>query len=214
MADDTQVIRERIEQTRASLAEKLDTLETQVVETAQDATEAVAETVDRVQGAVEETMATVKDTVHETVTTVKDMFDVEAQVERHPWLMFGGALALGYLGERVTQRLTVPPRRMERRVTPPMPTPQVMPSELRSPAAAQWGTAGNGDRAADESHWYDPMRSELNQLKGLAIGTAVGILRDLLADSVPQPVAQSLTEVMDKATVKLGGKPLPGPILR
>jgi ElaB/YqjD/DUF883 family membrane-anchored ribosome-binding protein len=218
MADDTQVIRERIDQTRASLAEKLDTLETQVVETAQEATEAVAETVDRVQDAVEETVATVKDTVQETMTTVKDMLNVEVQVERHPWLMFGGAVALGYLGERFTDRLSPQSPRMVLGVPRSSPAPRALTREFQSAPAGLRDTAVpppavKGDTSTGASHWYDPIRPELNQLKGLAIGTAVGILRDVLANSVPNSMVPSLTEVMDNATVKLGGKPLQGPIL-
>jgi phosphate uptake regulator len=74
MDDSPEVIRLQMEETRASLSEKLETLEQQVVGTVQDARAAVTDTVE-----------TVKEAVHETVETVKDTFDIGAQMQRHPW---------------------------------------------------------------------------------------------------------------------------------
>src|SRR5262245_55877302 len=98
MADEQpKVIRHQMEETRASLTEKLETLEHQVVGTVQGATSAVTETVENVKEAVAETVETVKGTVRETVETVKETFDLSRQVDRHPWLMVGGSVALGFL---------------------------------------------------------------------------------------------------------------------
>jgi len=96
-----EVIRQQMEETRAALTDKLETLEHQVVDTVQGATTAVQETVATVKDAVQETVETVKGSVQETVETVKETFDLNRQVDRHPWLMFGGAVAVGYLGGRL-----------------------------------------------------------------------------------------------------------------
>ena len=66
------LIRKKMEETRTSLTEKLETLEEQVAGTVQGATAAVSDTVETVKDSVEETVSTVKDTVQETVGTVKD----------------------------------------------------------------------------------------------------------------------------------------------
>src|SRR5262249_38838293 len=97
MDDSPEVIRQQMEETRAALSEKLETLEQQVVGTVKDARAAVTDTVETVKGAV-----------HDTVETVKETFDVSRQVERHPWAMLGGSIALGFLGGRLYERLEVP----------------------------------------------------------------------------------------------------------
>ena len=58
-----------------------------MVDTVHGAADAVAQTVDNV-----------KDAVHDTVANVKDTFDLRHQVERHPWAMVGGSIALGFVG--------------------------------------------------------------------------------------------------------------------
>jgi len=115
MDRESKMIHSEMEQTRVALAEKLETLERKVTGTVQDATEivqdateivqdaaaAVSDTVGSVQDAVQETVATVKETVQDTVGSVKQAFDLGRQVDRHPWLLFGGAVTVGFCGERL-----------------------------------------------------------------------------------------------------------------
>lgn len=68
-------IRQDIEQTRASLDEKIDMLENK-------ATEVVDQ---------------VKTTATDTIDTVKQTFDVKKQVSDRPWIALGAALAAGYI---------------------------------------------------------------------------------------------------------------------
>ncbi len=102
---------------RASLTEKLETLEHQIVETVQGATSAMTETVENVKEAVHDTVSEVKSTVNETVDTVKSTFDIPHHFRRHPWLMLGGAVAVGYLASRILDRVlesrtpAIPPSR-------------------------------------------------------------------------------------------------------
>jgi hypothetical protein len=51
---------------------------------------------------------------------------------------------------------------------------------------------------------------EIAQLKGLAIGAALSIVRDLVSRSLPEQARQSLAETVDGFTTKLGGKPIQG----
>jgi len=113
MDNSTEVIRQQMEETRNSLQDKLETLEEQVKHTVQEATETVTtvkETVASVRESVKESVDTVKDSVHDTVESVKESLSVERQFREHPWLMFAGAAAVGFLGGRLLSRLSEPAR--------------------------------------------------------------------------------------------------------
>src|SRR5262249_19642153 len=94
MDDSPEVIRQQMEETRASLSEKLESLEQQVVGTVQNA-----------RAAVNDTVTNVKDAVQDTVDSVKDTMDIRRQMQRHPWVMLGGSMALGYIGGRLFEQL-------------------------------------------------------------------------------------------------------------
>ncbi len=53
-------------------------------------------------------------------------------------------------------------------------------------------------------HQFD---DEIEQVKELAIGAAMGVLHDLIKDALPQ-YRSEVDRLIDSATVKLGGKPL------
>src|SRR5713226_6434711 len=88
-----EVIKQQMLETRASLAEKLETLEQQVVGTVHSATSAVTDTVE-----------SVKDAVQHTVEAVKDTFDLSHHVREHPWLMVGGSVTVGFAAGCLTGR--------------------------------------------------------------------------------------------------------------
>src|SRR5437762_1903548 len=106
MDNEPEVIREQMAETRASLADKIESLEGKVVGTVQDATCAVSDTVENVKEAVQETVTSVKDTVSDTVEGVKESLDLRRQVDRHPCLMMGAAVAVGYIGGSLLSRST------------------------------------------------------------------------------------------------------------
>ena len=54
---------------------------------------------------------------------------------------------------------------------------------------------------------------ELSKLKGLALGTTFGVLRDMLTASVPEQLKPQLSDVMNNFTTKLGGRVFEGPLL-
>lgn len=107
--------RHDIEETRASMTEKLELLEERVRGTLEETKSAVGDIVENVKGTVEETVGAVKETVDgakstvenivenvkgtmdDTVTMVKQSFDLRYQVEQHPWLMVGGSVIAGSL---------------------------------------------------------------------------------------------------------------------
>jgi ElaB/YqjD/DUF883 family membrane-anchored ribosome-binding protein len=69
-----EVIREQIEQTRASLGHKLETLETEVRSSVQDASDSVRERLEKVRRA----------------------FDVRYHIREHPWIATSAAIGVGY----------------------------------------------------------------------------------------------------------------------
>jgi len=213
--EEPEVIRQQMEETRTALTEKLETLEQQMVQTVQGATAAVAETVENVKDAVQETVETVKDGVQQTVSTVKDTFDLPLQVQRHPWGMVLGAVAAGYLtGWLLEGRAS---RRGPRPRTRPADYPDASPLATTSNGGIRTGRRGDEASEAQEPGWFSQLSetfgTELSKLKGLAVGTAVGVLRDAIAQAAPEQMKDDLANAFNRITTKLGGEPIQGPIL-
>jgi len=216
--DNEDVIRNQMEDTRTSLSEKLETLEKKVASTVESATSEVAQTVEAVKESVQETVATVKNTVQDTISVVKDsvkgsvdavqgVFDIPGHVQRHPWGIMAGSVALGFfLGSLGQSR-----REEERHETP-------------SPAAGGHTAASTGSHSHHRSHkngrnrlsqtakesssFLSDLAPELNKLKGLAIGTLLGSVREMVVPSVPESFGKPLAEFFGSVTTKLGGTPI------
>jgi ElaB/YqjD/DUF883 family membrane-anchored ribosome-binding protein len=184
-----QVIKHRMEQTRESLIEKIETLENKVMNSVQNATSAVSETV-----------ASVKETMHEGVESVKDAVDVKAHVDRHPWLMIGGSIFAGYVLANMLSGGRKPAAEVG-------PAPPLSSRSLRAPA--------NGRHTEEKpatstiGSWLGPIEPELEHLKGLAVGAALGAIREMLAEEVPPHMAEQLRMIVDGITKKMGGEPVP-----
>ena len=214
MDNQPDVTRADLDETRASLSEKLETLEQQVVHSVHGATSAVHDTVE-----------SVKDAVHDTVATVKETFDLPLQVRRRPWVMVGGSIALGYLGGCLLHRRGSDRPSAKRWSQPAFPDgPQIahhrngdingyrslegapkkpVPEVSQKPSEPSW--------LSEVNHLFGP---EITKLKGLAIGSVLGVVRDLIIQSGPEQMKAKVAEVMDSITVKLGGEPIRGPVLK
>jgi len=169
-----------MEQRREALTEKLETLEQKVADSV---------------AAVTQTVASVQEKVHEGVESVKGAVDVKAHVDRHPWLMLGGSVLCGYiLGDLL---LAERPKGPERKFTlTPTPTP----------------IQENGHQRAEpkaNANWLQGFEPEIRHLKGLALGAALGTVREMLTDEVPPHMAAHLRDIIDAVTKKAGGEPLP-----
>lgn len=215
MDNEPEVTREQMQETRTALSEKLETLEQQVVDTMQGASNAVNETVENV-----------KDAVNDTVDNVKDAFNLQLQVKRHPWAMMAGSIALGGLGGYLLfrGRSDRPRANAESQLAPP-DSPRL---------ARQQNGVVNGHRAVEEASgkkaapevsqgpskpgWLSGMTEqfgpEITKLKGLAIGTVLSALRDLITESASEQMKAQLAEMVDSITVKLGGQPIQGPVFK
>jgi uncharacterized protein YjbJ (UPF0337 family) len=238
MDHETEVILEQMEGTRASLAQKLETLENQVVGTIQEATstvsetvqqvkDAVTDTVETVKGTVEGTVETVKDTVQGTVETVKETFDLRRQVENHPWLMFGGSLATGFVAGQMMQPYL--PQGSRGRSAWQSDRWMASPSSYAEMGPATPGRAYDMVEEAAQERVAQPeppqekrglldnltsmLAPELAKLKGLALGVGLGIARDLLTQAAPPELGSQLGDMVNDFTARIGGQVIPGPIL-
>jgi gas vesicle protein len=210
MDREAEVIKQQMEQTRAALSEKLETLEQQVVGTVAGATTKVAHTVDTVTEAVQETVATVKESVEETMASVKESLDLRRQVEQHPWLMMGGAVCTGYVGERLLERIdgrrtTLPPPQPRHFLGGPRRTPEV-PTAVPAPEPAPPEPRAEPSWLTLLTNSFGP---EIAKLKSVAIGAALGLVRDRIAEATPPHLQSQVTELLDSVTLKLGGEPAP-----
>lgn len=188
-------LREQMQETRAALTDKLETLEDRVVGTMEAA-----------QTTVQETVEAVKETVQDTVATVKRTFDLKYQVGQRPWLMIGASVLAGYavgrrwraghsaaaLNGQGEDASRLPQFRNHREPPSPSPAEHLRPT-LPSKLLSQF-------------------EEELGKLQSVVIGAGMGMLRNWLKDVAPA-LAPKLDEVMDSATRKLGGEPDSDPLL-
>jgi len=209
MDQEPDVIRQHIDETRSSLTEKLETLEGQVRGTVQDA-----------KATVEDTIENVKATVQDTVASVKKTFDLRYQTEQHPWAMVGGSVVAGY----VLGTLATPPRGYHRSSGG---TRQDYSTSSRSqgfsefrPNGASAASAASATPASSPSakpsflgQVLNQFHDEIEQVKGLAVGAAVGLLRDYVKQTLPPSLSAQVDHVMNSATSKLGGHPVSGPVM-
>lgn len=208
-------LRQEMEDTRSSMTEKLERLENKVAATVEGAANAVTETVESVKGAVEGTVETVKESVHGTVEAVKETFDVPLQVDRHPWAMLGGSLALGFAVGRLLPGSSAP-------------STKSLSTGMASAKKPQKAAHGNGWSGAKQTESARPAAQaegpsiltkvmqqfgpELEKLKGLAVGAVLGVVRDMVSKATPPQVGSQIAQVIDDVTSKLGGKPISGPV--
>jgi len=197
MADHAEVIRQQMADTRASMTDKIEALEKQVSETVKETTDTVSETVDTASNTVQKTV----EAISSTVETVKETFDIPAHIQNHPWMAMGGAVAVGYvLGSLF-------PGHQQTVATPATPTPTPVPvpmptytppahTEHRSeaqPAQSQSASSGLGE--------------VLTSLRGMAVGTTIGLLGEVILKAVPGDLRGRLSGWIQRLTEALGGQP-------
>lgn len=209
--DSVTAVTDTVESVKAAVQDTVDTVK-----------DTFQETVDTVKDTVQGTVDSVKDTVTDTVDSVKDHLDITHHVERHPWAMFLGSAAVGYFGTCLLEHSSSTPHRT---ALPPGPVPAGEPftgesQRRRFTDDGQRTAARRTEEAKQETpteNWWSSLNEafgpELAKLKGLAIGTVMGIARDMIASSVPPPMVQELSQVIDNVTVKLGGHPVQANLL-
>jgi len=191
MENETELIRQQMLETRTALSEKLGALQEQVLATVEGTTQKVTETVQTVQEAVQDTVSTVSESVQGTVDTVKKTFDVSEHMQSHPWLMLGGAVAVGYVGGRLL-----------------MPNGHIV-----MPAVASSGFASATPpppRPAGPS-WLEKLTAPLmQQAQVMAVGALAGIASDLIAQHAPEALRGQLNEMAAEMARSMGATPIHG----
>jgi ElaB/YqjD/DUF883 family membrane-anchored ribosome-binding protein len=197
--NELEVIRDEMELTRANLADKLGALENQVRETVSGATDAVSSTVEGVKEVVS--------SVSETVESVTETFNVSKQVEQHPWMAFGAAVAAGFVVAQVIGRSSQPAP------APPPPAPPPPRDLHRQPPAESHAEPHNGSGVLHSLESMLPdmsgvMNTVVSNLSSLAVGGLMGVIREMASGGLPEEWKGEATKLIDQVTTQLGGKPL------
>jgi len=201
MENETELIRQQMLETRTSLSEKLEALQEQVLSTVEGTTRTVTETVQTVQEAVQDTVSTVSGSVQDTVDSVKDTLDLKLQVTRRPWLMVGGAVAVGFVGGRLLNRvapLAPAARSYANGYATPLAASVTPPAHAASPAPVlpAWLEAAAG-----------PV---MKQVQEMALGALTGLASDMVMKHAPEHLHGQLREMTNNVASALGTKPIHG----
>jgi len=234
MAEQAELIQQQMDETRSNLADKLGQLSQQITGTVEKVSEQVEDTVEAVSDTVEAVAETTQDTVH----AVQEAFNLPKHIQNYPWLWFGGSLVLGFLGGRM---LLGGSRREARDdehdhfdlrmpssfdTTPPRSdvadTSGWDASSLEEAAQPTSQTAGDSRRREESSQegsesWLGSLTEkfgpQIDTLKQLALGSVFGVVRDMVAQAVPESMKRDLAGVIDEMTESAGGKPIKGPVI-
>jgi ElaB/YqjD/DUF883 family membrane-anchored ribosome-binding protein len=215
MPPETELIRQQMGQTRSSLTEKLELLETKVFGTVHDTTGTISNTVQQVSStvrdtvrevgaAVQQTTGDVRASVRQAMCSAREAVSVSRQVQEHPWLMLGGSVFAGYVGGLLLDNL-------QRGHLPSLPAApeRLLPQDSEVRERIESVPPARHTGSSFLRSLVDTFAPELDKLKRLAVGTALGLVRDKFGESVPTHMRENFTELMDRVTVKLGGEPPP-----
>ena len=157
MDNETEMIHREMEGTRESLSDKVEQLESEVGHKVEQATDAVSNAYE-----------SVKETVSDTVGAVKQTFDLNYQAEHHPWLLVGGAVAVGFIGHCLLVPSSNRSRNRHLR-RGPVQHPAHGPAEPQQEdsSGGMWNQIGEG----------------IDYVKNLGLSTAVGVLKQVFSNA-------------------------------
>lgn len=203
MDHELEVIRDQMEETRASLADKFEALETQVLGTVHNATETVASAVDgakEVVASVTQGAKHVVETVSETVKSVKESLNVSRYVEQYPWISLGVSVAAGFVAANLL------PGRSHSGNGHAAPPPA--PAQSYQPATSE--PQRQEERNGVGSVLKDIWNRAFGTVESLAVGTVMSAVKELVSQGLPSEWQGDLTRMLDDATTQLGGKVMQG----
>jgi gas vesicle protein len=221
MADHVEIMKKQMDDTRTSLADKIEALEDQVTDTVKEATTDVSNTVKTVKETVEEVTGDVKEAVndvtHTVAGTVEDMahnvarfVDVSGHVRRHPWIGFGGAIFLGYVAARFLGARREGSNESSRSFREPASLSTLAATPPRSESRAGVRRAPEAPKSAWPQGW---VWKELDRLKNIAVGSVLGMVRDLAAAKLPEAISKKICEEVDRVSDDLDAEKIDQPIL-
>src|SRR5262245_46061520 len=173
MDNEEVAVRQKMEDAKNSLTEKLGVLEEKVVDTVEkvsepvaETAEAVKETVETVKDTVEQTAEAVKETVVEGVETVRHWMDFSGHVQKHPWLMMAAGVGTGMCLEMVfggseTER-----------------APSTSGGHHGRAHHHNGGVRKERSKTSGVSSWLGQFEPEFNKLKSMALSALLGAVRN------------------------------------
>lgn len=189
-------LREEMVQTRSALTEKLETIQNRV-----------QHTMDTAQHAVEDTVHHVQDNVESALEFV----NVRKQTESHPWAMVGLAVAsgvlLGYCTSKPRKERSDQDYRGDLSMRRPGSAPPIAPTPYTAKDLEPPAPAAPPPPPAKPSLFAE----EWNQVKGLAVGVGMALLRDWIKEAAPG-ISGRIDDIFSSANKKLGGAEVEGPV--
>ncbi|MDB5342659.1 MAG: hypothetical protein JWP89_1036 [Schlesneria sp.] len=168
----------QLEETKLQLSDKLGTLEQQVSQTVETASTAVTATVEAVQGTVDSVTGAVEDAVH----GMHNAFDLRLQIEKHPFLVLGGAVVVGYLA---AEYFKTPSRNNQ----PQSPAADFANGDhLRYDNPQPQSYAAPPQQTPQPAPQAPPAPSPLDSLKTLAMSTLMGSMQGIAMRAIPEIV--------------------------
>jgi ElaB/YqjD/DUF883 family membrane-anchored ribosome-binding protein len=196
-----------MEAKRASLSDKLDALENQVLETAHEATSAV----NQIAKDVTDVVDNVTEDIQETVQSVKDAFDIGEKIRQNPWASLAGAFAVGFAGAYLTGSSKRSEHTHSGLHFPKTNgfAPQTEPARAFAAEPAKEPANDTSDTTSGLASLFGTVGTEaMNKIKGLAVGTLMGVLAEALVNAVPTSLKSEVTTMMTDLNTQLGGKAL------
>jgi hypothetical protein len=185
----------------------------------------VGNTVESVKHAVEETVNQVKASVQDGVHAVGEALSIAHHVEKHPWPMMAGAVAVGFAGgymlfarsenqraedkfRRLASSQGRPPEQQYGAFDSGGSRPQSMPLQnMPAPTRrASQSTMGDMRQSSHSNAFMEWLRPASQQVQSLAIGATLAIVRDMISQAVPKPLEAQVHELADGLTSALGGQ--------
>lgn len=236
MPDNTpEDIERQMRETRSSLSEKIGVLEEKVTSTVAKATEAVSTTVSKATEAVSSTVSKATEavsstvskateavdntvqTVTDTVANVRETLDLPEQVRRHPWLMFAGAIAAGYMIEKLCEPMMFSSdssehrngngkqKRAAARAETPKPVPRWMAESQKAPEPSPFHEEEPAKPSGPTV--MSAVGEHMSKLKDIAVGALFNVLRGVTVKSLGPEWAEPAGQFVDDVARSFGVTP-------
>jgi ElaB/YqjD/DUF883 family membrane-anchored ribosome-binding protein len=197
--DELDRLRADIAGTRSALSNKLESVEQELRDNVRRTTDSVVDTLHTVKETFTGTIDEVRDRFTGTVNTIKSELDVRQHVQAHPWIMVAGSAAAGFAAARL-----LPPAK--RAVLEHSAGERI--SEYSGSRMSATNIRKEPRRPGILESVVERFEPELRRLQGLAIGSAMGIVRGFVRDTAPPSMAEELDNIIQSATEKMGGRPV------
>src|SRR5437899_896083 len=128
--------------------------------------------------------------MHETVDALKHAFDLKEHVVEHPWTMMAASTAAGFLAGRLfTGTELRPGARLDEAHAASRPNGATGQETLYGSTSLQPGPDKEGGLRSR-------FASEIDKVKSMGIGMALGILRDMAVQWAPENMASNVKNVI------------------